>query len=289
VRIDGTELMVKLETTQPTGSFKVRGALVALAAAAEEEAVVACSAGNHGLGMAWAAQQLGRDACVVVPRSAASVKVRKLRELGVELIAEGADYDEAEAAALQLAEERSARFISPYDDTEVIAGQSTLLAELLDQVEGSAEVVVAVGGGGLLAGSLLAAKGTELVPVGAQVEQNAAFTRLLGGGSVGPGDLLPTIADGIAGGIEEDAASIALARTEGVDIDLVSEAELHTAMAACWRDLGIAIEGSAAVALAVSLQRARRGRRIVCVLSGGNVDPELFDDLRSGAEGLQAE
>src|SRR5437763_15288170 len=132
----GAEVALKLETFQPTGSFKVRGALVAVAGVRARDAnqpVVTASAGNHGLGVAFAAERLGADATVVVPATASAVKVAALERSGARLVLRGTTYDEAERHALALAGD-GAHFISPYNDPDVIAGQGTIGLELFEQV-----------------------------------------------------------------------------------------------------------------------------------------------------------
>ena len=155
--------MLKLETLQPTGSFKVRGALVAVAAAVAEDPdrpVVTASAGNHGLGVAFAAQGSGLRAVVVIPENASEAKRAALERFDVEIVRHGMTYDEAEAHALALAA-GGARFISAYNDPDVIAGQGTIALELFDQVPGLTTIIAPVGGGGLVAGLALAADGTD--------------------------------------------------------------------------------------------------------------------------------
>src|ERR1700688_5043087 len=150
----GADVVLKIETLQPTGSFKVRGAVVAVAAAAVEDTdrvVVAASAGNHGLGVAFAARAFGVRAVVVVPENASPAKQAALERFDVEIVRHGVTYDEAEAHALTLAA-AGARFVSAYNDPDVIAGQGTIALELFDQVPGLTTIVAPVGGGGLLAG-----------------------------------------------------------------------------------------------------------------------------------------
>ena len=152
---------LKLETFQPIGAFKVRGALAAISALEEGRRVVTASAGNHGLGVAWAAARLGRSATVVVPERASPAKVAALRAYPVELIEHGAGYDDAEAYALELGARDGAAFVSPYNDPFVIAGQGTIGLELDHQTDGELTVVASVGGGGLLSGLQLWARTRE--------------------------------------------------------------------------------------------------------------------------------
>jgi threonine dehydratase len=279
VCLDGRRIFLKLETDQPTGSFKVRGALAAVSGLEPGEPLVACSAGNHGLGIAWASGLLGARATVVVPETASAAKVEKLRRHDVELVLEGASYDEAEAAALELAAERGARYVSPYNDAEVIAGQATLGVELAAQRPGLEEVVVAVGGGGLAAGCALGLRaGTRLR--GAQVAQNAAFAALARGQSHGP--LLPTIADGIAGGLEERSVPLDILAGADFELRLVSEAQVHEALRLASSRFGIRIEGSAAAALAAALAEPTPADELCVVLSGANITDELFEAVLAG-------
>ena len=165
---------LKLETFQPTGAFKVRGGLAGVSALQEDQRAVTSSAGNHGLGVAWAAARLGRQATVVVPERSSAAKVAALRTYPIELVEHGADYEAAEKYALELAAAEGASFISAYNDPTVIAGQATIGRELDTQALGELTVVVPVGGGGLLAGLALWARSRPGVRL-AGVEGPALF------------------------------------------------------------------------------------------------------------------
>src|ERR1019366_972548 len=148
---------LKLETTQPTGSFKVRGGLAATVAYANTPGgIVTASAGNHGLGIAWAARRLGVQATIVVPETASPAKIRALQSFPVRLIVHGKNYDAAEQHALRLASGIGS-YVSAYNDRYVIGGQSSMLVEILRQIAGPFTVVAPVGGGGLISGLALAA------------------------------------------------------------------------------------------------------------------------------------
>jgi threonine dehydratase len=284
--VAGQRLWLKLEGLQPTGSFKVRGALAAMDDVLRHEpgrSVVACSAGNHGLGVAYAATLLGVDACVVVPETASPAKIEKLKTYPIELVLEGATFDDAEAAARTMASARDARFVSPYNDTHVIAGQSTMAAEIIEQLPEADHLVVAVGGGGLAAGSALALALHPCQLHGAQVEQNAAFDQAFRGEPVDLAALEPTIADGIAGGFEPGSVTLALLHQVDFDLTLVSEAATHACIAKAISDVGIVAEGSAAVALAAALTKADEwGGEIVVAMSGHNIAlPRLAEIITS--------
>ncbi|MBA3338444.1 MAG: pyridoxal-phosphate dependent enzyme, partial [Geodermatophilaceae bacterium] len=172
----GERVWLKLETLQPTGSFKVRGGLAAMAAAPEGP-VITASAGNHGLGLARAAALLGRQATVVVATDASPVKVHRLRRLPVTVVQAGTGYRGAEVVALELAARDGATFVSAYNDPQVIAGQHTIGLELDAQVPGPLTVVVCVGGGGLLAGmALWAAARGDVRLVGVEAAASTAFS-----------------------------------------------------------------------------------------------------------------
>ena len=195
---------LKLESLQPTGSFKVRGALAAVATAARDgRPVVTASAGNHGLGVAFAATRLNARATVVVPENASTVKVEALRGFDIDLLLVGDRYDAAEQAALRIAEQTNAEFISAYTHPDVIAGQATAVGEVAEQVVGPFRIVVPVGGGGLAAGTALAAPARASV-VGVEAQASRAVSASMSAGRVIDVDVEPTIADGLAGNIAAD-------------------------------------------------------------------------------------
>lgn len=272
----GADVAMKLETFQPTGSFKVRGALVAVAGALGRDAdrpVVAASAGNHGLGVAFAADRLGARATVVVPVTASPVKLAALERSGVRLVRRGNSYDEAERHALALAGE-GAHFISPYNDPEVIAGQGTIGLELFEQVPDLSTIVAPVGGGGLLAGLALAATTvTGVRVVGVEAAMSRAFSAALDAGHVVPVEVGATLADGLAGNLEPGTVTLELARRYPTEVLAVTEAEIEDAIRFLAAEHGLVAEGSAAAALAPLL-----GGRItsgpgttVVVLTGRNI------------------
>jgi threonine dehydratase len=246
---------LKLETLQPTGSFKVRGALNALLRS--DEAVVTASAGNFGLGVAWAAQQLGLSATVVVAETASPAKVEALRRFDVELVVHGADYDAAEQHALSL----PGRYVSPYNDTDVIAGAGTIALELPEDVE---TIVVPIGGGGLAAGIALA---TDARVVGVVPSAFPAMRVALEHGRVVEIDGSHTIADALHGNIEPGSVTVEMLR--GVEIVAVTEGEIEDAMRALARDHGLVTEGAGAAAVAAAIDG-------VAIVTGRNVTRETY-------------
>jgi threonine dehydratase len=283
----GRPVLAKLETLNPTGAFKVRGALAAIAATVAHDpgsAVIASSAGNHGLGIAYAARLLGAQATVVVPASASAAKVNKLRQYPIELIQWGASYDEAQARALELSDERGLRFISPFNDPHVVAGQSTVVAEMLQQAPEIEHLVVSVGGGGLISGSLLArelaGRGDVLV-TGVQPENSAALYHVLHGATKKDVVHLPTIADGLAGGGDDGAITNEIVRVHGVPLVLVAERHIRAAVRECVAETGLVMEGSASASYAAITENYINDttRRVGFIACGRNIASDLLHTL----------
>jgi threonine dehydratase len=269
----GERVWLKLETLQPTGSFKIRGALAAMAAA-RHGPVVTASAGNHGVALARAAELLGRDATVVVAADASRAKVDRLRRMPVRLVESGSGYSEAEEAALELASRGSA-FVSAYNDPDVVAGQRTLGLELDAQFEHALTVVVPVGGGGLLAGlTLWAAERGDVRLVGVEAAASRAFSASLAAGLVVDVPVGGTIADGLAGGLEAGSATVDIVRDYGVvDMVAVDEKALLGAVAHLHREHGLVVEGAGAAAVAAirSGKIAMTDGQVVALVTGRNV------------------
>lgn len=278
--------LLKLETWQPTGSFKVRGALAALTAVPDRAAgVVAASAGNHALGVAWAASVVQVAATVVVPETASPAKLAALRRFPVTLVRHGAGYEQAEAHALALAAQGRLRYVSPYNDTEVMAGQATIAAELLDQVAGPMTVVCPVGGGGLLAGVALGAAARAGVRVvGVVTDAAPAMRAALDAGRIVAVAERPTLADGVAGGLEAGSVTVELARRLAHDVVVVPEAEVAGAIRFLAAEHGLVAEGAGALAVA-ALRAGRvpvRGRPVALVTGRNIALPVLARVLAGG-------
>ena len=273
------DVWLKLETEQRTGSFKLRGAYNALASldeAARARGVVASSAGNHGLGMAWAARALGVRATIFVPRTAPAVKRDGIVAFGATVDASQPDYDAAHDAALEHARARGATFVDPCAGDAVLAGQGTIALEILEERPDLATLVVPVGGAGLLGGvaSVVRARAPGVRIVGAQSVETAAMARALEAGCVVEIPVTPTLADGLAGQIGEDGFAIG---REALDA-IVTPSEAEIAHAIGWLAVreGVTAEGSAAVGVAALLGGAVVGPPgpVVVIVSGRNIDPE---------------
>ncbi|MEY2455681.1 MAG: threonine dehydratase [Acidimicrobiaceae bacterium] len=282
----GGAFVLKLETVQPTGSFKVRGALAAVSAALAADPtghVVTSSAGNHGLGVAWAAARLGASATVVVPQTASAAKLEKLARFPIELVLAGTSYEEAEAAGLARAAE-GARFVSPYNDPHVIAGQATIAGELRTQVPDLRRVVVPVGGGGLISGIALALAGTGIEVVGVEVERSAPMRAAYDAGVAVPITVGESLADGLAGNLEPGSVTIELVRAHVTDLVTVTEDEVAGAMRHMATEHGLIVEGSGAVGVAAVLAGhvAPVDGTTAVVVTGRNIDLRLLAEVLSG-------
>ncbi len=276
----GAGVYLKLESEQITGSFKLRGALAALAAldpAVRARGVVTASAGNHGYGLARAGSALAVPVTVFVSSSAPAVKREGIAAAGARLeLADARGYDDVEALARTAARERGFAFVSPFDDPDVAAGNGgTLAVEILEECPEVATLVAPVGGGGLVAGLAAARRieGARFAIVGVQSEACPAMVASLAAGrAMLRFEGAPTLAEGLEGGVSETTYEIAARELAGMQA--VSEAAIADAMRFAERALGLAIEGSAAVVIAwLRAHAAELDAPVVGVISGGNVDP----------------
>jgi threonine dehydratase len=277
----GREVYLKLENLQKTGSFKIRGGLNALMRKDEREranGVVTASAGNHGQGVAFAAKLLGVPACVVLPIGVPLAKLTAIQRTGAETVLTGESYDEAHAAALEIARERKRSYVHAFDDDDVIAGQGTLALEFLDDAPDIDTLVVPVGGGGLISGIALAASGRKTRPriIGVQAAGASAFADSFSSGKLVEHPVA-TIADGIA--VARPAVRTLSVAKRYVDevITVTDEAIARTIVVLLERTKLLA-EGAGAAALAAVLELDGRvgGQKVGVVISGGNIDPNLL-------------
>jgi threonine dehydratase len=282
----GGDVWLKCECLQPTGSFKVRGALNKVGLLTPEErarGIVTGSAGNHGLGVAYAAQVWGGvRADVFCPLTAPRAKVGKMRRFGVGVHLEGDTYEDAHQAAEAFARETGATYVQAYDDLDVVAGQGTIALEVLDDLSSVDVLVVPIGGGGMIAGISVAAH--ERTPgcklVGVQPEASpAALLSLRDRVAYDPYDHEPTLADGLAGGF--GAIPFAVAHERIDDVLLVGESDLRRAIYTLVDQEQLVVEASGAISIAPLLNGGLdvAGRTVVCVLSGGNIETTLLRDI----------
>ncbi|HEU5369262.1 MAG TPA: threonine/serine dehydratase, partial [Ktedonobacterales bacterium] len=254
----GTRAYLKLENLQRTGSFKIRGALNRLLTLSEPErarGIVAASAGNHALGVAEAAKLVGARATLIVPESGSPAKIAALRRYPaehVELLVEGADYDAAEALAIALARDSQRRYVSAYNDPQVMAGQGTTGVEILEDLPDVEAILVPVGGGGLIAGIGLWAKtiNPRIRVIGLQSTASPQMYAAFKAGHLITVPVLDSLADGLAGNIEPGSPMYDLARQYADEMVLVEESEIAEAMVWYLEQHHLIVEGSGAVALA---------------------------------------
>jgi threonine dehydratase len=201
----------------------------------------------------------------------------------VRLVLHGEGYREAETHALELAARESSRYVSPYNDPDVIAGQATLVRELLEQVPDVGTVIVPCGGGGLLAGVILGLEGTDVRVVGVESEASPSMSTALRAGGIVPIEVEPTVADGLAGNLEPGAVTVGIALEHGVEVLTVSEADIRSAMAFAATKMGLVLEGAGAVAVAAVrdglVAPGAAERHTVVLLTGRNVAPTLLSEV----------
>jgi threonine dehydratase len=275
------EVVLKAESLQRTGSFKIRGALAKLAALGDgcANGVVCGSAGNHAQALAFAARTRGVPCEVFMPAEAPIAKIEATVALGAKVEISGESVDDCLDAARARAEEAGLAFVHPFDDADVVAGQGTLGLELLDDVPGLSTIVVPVGGGGLVSGIAIAVKSArpDVRVVGVQVETVAAFPGSIETGSPVPVAAGLTIADGIAVKRPGDL-TLRLVREWVDDVVVVPEDDVAEAMVLLMEKAKLVVEGAGAVGVAAMLagKVAPTTGTTCVVLSGGNVDAGLL-------------
>ena len=274
--ITGADLRLKFETHQFTASFKDRGALAKLGSLAPEErkaGVVAMSAGNHAQAVAYHAQKLGISSTIVMPRPTPNIKVQSTQAFGAEVILHGQGLDEATELTRELVRDKGLILIHPYDDEKIIAGQGTIALEMLETCSDLEVLVVPIGGGGLIAGCAIAAKGIrpDIEVVGVQTERFPAMQQALQGAPIECGQT--TIAEGIA--VKEPGGlTLPLVEKFVDEIFVVEEGQIEKAVLLLLEVEKTVVEGAGAVGLTAVLENRARfeGRKVGLVLSGGNID-----------------
>jgi threonine dehydratase len=284
-RILGAEVRIKPENLQKTGSFKIRGAYNRLMTLTDEQrsrGVVAASAGNHGQALAYAATRAGVTATIVMPTTAAIAKIDATRSYGQSVVLEGIDYQEARAAAAKMCAERGASFIDAYDDPDVIAGQGTIGMEIADEFA-PAVVIVPVGGGGLIAGiaAALATRAPNVEVIGVEAAGSPQLSAsLVADAPASIGRPVDTIADGLATG-RIGAIPFEVMRGRVKRAVTVDDFEIGEAVLLMLERLKLLAEGAGAAALAgaLKLKDELKGKKVVLVVSGGNIDMNLLDRI----------
>lgn len=284
--LSGGDVRLKLENLQVTGSFKFRGALNALQWAREQHItkIFTASAGNHGLGVAEASVITEREATVCVPKTVSPLKKQALKDYNVALIEHGEECEVTEAFARRFANEKKGFYVSPYNNKEVIAGQGTVALEMFDALPDLDTIVVAVGGGGLIGGIGVVAKAInpKVRVIGAVAANSPAMTQAINSGRIVRVYVEQTIADGIAGNIEQDSMTFPLAQEVVDDWVVVEEPEIVGTVFEFLDNEGMLIEGSAACAVAAVSKKhfaVKPKEKVGIVVCGGNIARQSWREI----------
>jgi threonine dehydratase len=281
-KLTGTTALLKLENLQMTGAYKERGALnklLQLPPGAREQGLIAASAGNHAQAVAYHAGRLGVKATIVMPEATPIMKVANTRAHGARVVLHGANYDEAYAEARRLEHVEHLTFVHPFDDPDVIAGQGTVALEILEQDPEMDAVLVPIGGGGLVSGVATVVKALRpgAKVIGVETEVLPSMLQALEAGRPVTLDPANTVADGIAVKRAGDLTFEHVRRLVD-EIVTVSEEEIASAILYLLEREKTVVEGAGAVAVAALMQhkvRGLEGRRVVSIVSGGNIDVNL--------------
>lgn len=276
------DIYLKTENLQITGSFKVRGAYYKISQLSDEEkarGVIACSAGNHAQGVALAASKAGIKSLICLPDGAPISKVEATKSYGAEVCLVEGVYDDAYRKAIELRDEKGYTFIHPFDDEYVIAGQGTIGLEILDQLEDVEAVIVPVGGGGLISGVAFAIKSLDpkIKVYGVQAAGAGSMVNSIHDHKIECLDSVSTIADGIA--VKEPGKlTFDMCAKYVDDIVTVTDDEISTAILTLIEQHKLITEGAGAVSVAAALfnKVPVKGKKVVCVLSGGNIDVTIL-------------
>ncbi|MFH1349948.1 MAG: threonine ammonia-lyase [Pseudomonadota bacterium] len=284
-RIVGSEIFLKLENLQETGSFKVRGALNRLVQLGEEErrrGVIAASAGNHAQGVAWASSKLGIRATIVMPEEVSIRKLLAVKEYGTEIILHGGHYDDAYAHALAISQDTGKILIPAFDDPHVIAGQGTIGLEISHLLEEGVAVVVPVGGGGLISGIALSVKESnpKVHVVGVQTNACPSMIHSLTSERPVSVNVAPTLADGIA--VKKPGQlTFPIVKRYVDEMVGVEEESIAGAIMGLLEKANIIVEGAGATPLAALMDQkvSTKARRYILIISGGNIEVHTIDRI----------
>lgn len=280
----GCNLHFKAENFQITGSFKLRGALSKLSTLPTDQRVVTASSGNHGIASSYAASILGHKLTVYLPTNVSPQKLAKIKSFGVEIVQAGDNSGHSEVIAREAAaQDENLTYVSPYNDTEIFAGQGTIGLEILEQVPNVDNVFISLGGGGLVSGigAVLKAFGEGVNIVGVSAKNSAALDAAIKNGKVVDVDHFDTLADGVAGAMDEGSLTLPIASDVIDDLIVCDEIEISKSLKMLARQEHQIVEGAAALALAGLIQKSEkyRGQNNVVLLCGSNYDEEKIHAL----------
>tara|TARA_B100001146_G_scaffold36386_1_gene29807 strand:- start:26582 stop:27535 length:954 start_codon:yes stop_codon:yes gene_type:complete len=282
--ISNTNVFLKLENFQHTGSFKLRGAMNKILNLPDKSiSVVAASSGNHGAAVAYSLRNLKMKGLVYVPENAVSSKVKLMKKYGVEVRYSGNDSLIAESSAISYAEENNLSFVSPYNDIDVISGQGTIGVEMINQMKDLDVVFITVGGGGLISGvgGYLKSINSNIKIIGCSPENSPVMKVSLNKGKIIEFDSLPTLSEGSAGGIERDSITYNFCEEFIDDFYLVSEEEIAENIKFFIANEKLLIEGAAAVSVAAFLKNKKlfKGMNVGIVICGGNIGNDTLKSI----------
>lgn len=282
--MSGSQVYLKAEFRQKTGSFKLRGAYYKIQRLSEEErkkGVVAASAGNHAQGVAYASQKAGIPCTIVMPKTASPAKIAATKGYGASVVLAGANYEESSRRAEEIASETGATMIHAFDDPDIIAGQGVIGLEVIEEMPDVDEIYVPIGGGGLAAGVLLAVKrkSPRTRVVGVQSASFPAMRESWKSGAVKISEGSSTIADGISVKVPGET-TFSVIREMIDDIVLVDDSEIIKTMFLLMERTKFVVEPAGAAALAyVISRRPAPGKKVACIMGGGNIDMYLLGQI----------
>jgi len=290
-KIGNANIFLKLENTQITGSFKLRGALNSILSLSDEEkgkGIITASTGNHGAAVSYAMKKLGLKGKIYVPENISAAKLEVLQAYNTDLFFYGTDNAITETFARKTAESEGSFFISPYNDPKVIGGQGTIGIEIIDQLNNIDAVFVPVGGGGLIAGiaGYLKSVLPEIKIIGCQPENSHVMFDSVKAGKILEIDCPPSISDGTAGGIEEGSITFDICRDCIDEFVLVSEEEIENALKLVLQKSHMMVEGAAALSIAsfLKVKEKYKGKNVVLILSGNKLGFETLRKIVSGGK-----
>ncbi|MFW9851316.1 MAG: threonine/serine dehydratase [Candidatus Thorarchaeota archaeon] len=279
-------VFLKLENMQITGSFKLRGSMNKILSTIENEneaEFVTASSGNHGLAFAYAINKLGIKGRIFLPTTTSNAKREPIEQYDVEVNIYGDDCVKTEIHAREIAKRRGLVFVSPYNDSKVIAGQSTIAIELEKQLNTIDYILVPVGGGGLISGiaGYLKEKKSSVMIIGCQPINSAVMYESIKAGKILDLPSKPTLSDGTAGGIEENSITFDLCRQYVDDYILVTEDEIKEAIKLIFKKHHMQIEGAAALSVASFIKNSKKfeGKNVVLILSGSKIEAAEFKKI----------
>ena len=281
-----TDVRFKMENLQVTGSFKARGAvnkLLSLSVEQKRKGVVSASTGNHGAAVAYSAQKLDVSCSIFVPKDASEAKLQNIKNYGAKIEVYGEDCVESEIKAREVANLSDQAYVSPYNDSYVIAGQGTIGFEIKDQCRALDVLIISVGGGGLIGGtaSYLKSVWPDLYVVGCSPINSAVMIHSIKKGEILDLESKPTLSDGTAGGVEKDSITFPICKDIIDETILVNETEIKNAMISFIENERLLLEGAAgtAVATLIKMKDELKDKKVGVVICGGNISLDVLSKI----------